>query len=66
MEDLAVILEDGCRVYVKGMVEYDLEKITEEQLAELENDFDDIEAPPGPYTIQPENQGNAMPYTYFD
>ena len=58
MEDLAVISEDGCRVHVKGMFEYDLEKITEEQAAELENDFDDIEAPPGPYTIQPENQGN--------
>ena len=24
MEDLAVILEDGCRVYVKGMVEKEL------------------------------------------
>ena len=44
------------------MVEYDLEKITEEQAAELENDFDDIEAPPGPYTIQPENQGNEPLY----
>ena len=44
------------------MVEYDLEKITEEQAAELENDFDDIEAPPGPYTIQPENQGNETMY----
>ena len=40
------------------MVEYDLDKITVEQLVELENDFDDIEAPPGPYKIQPENQGN--------
>ena len=57
MEDLAVIKEGGCRVYVKGMVEYDLEKITEEELADLENNFDDIEAPPGPYKIQPENQG---------
>ena len=44
-------------MYIKGMVEYDLERITEEQLVELENNFDDIEAPPGPYKIQPENQG---------
>ena len=58
IDDLAVITKGGCRVFVKGMVEYDLEKITEEQAAELENDFDDIEAPPGPYKIQPENQGN--------
>ena len=58
LDDLAVITKGGCRVYVKGMVEYDLEKITEEQAAELENDYDDIEAPPGPYKIQPENQGN--------
>ena len=58
LEDYAVIKDGGSRVYVKGMVEYDLERITEEQLVELENDFDDIEAPPGPYKIQPENQGN--------
>lgn len=58
LDDLAVITKGGCRVYVKGMVEYDLEKITEEQAADLENDYDDIEAPPGPYKIQPENQGN--------
>ena len=23
----------------------------------IENDFDPIEAPPGPYKVQPENQG---------
>ena len=57
LEDFAVIKDGGTRVYIKGMVEYDLERITEEQLVELENNFDDIEAPPGPYKIQPENQG---------
>ena len=60
LEDFAVIKDGGSRVYVKGMVEYDLEKITEEQLGELENNFDDIEAPPGPYKIQPENQGKKQ------
>ena len=34
-----------------------LVKITEEELREIENDFDPIEAPPGPFTIQPEKQG---------
>ena len=60
LEDFAVIKDGGSRVYIKGMVEYDLEKITEEQLGELENNFDDIEAPPGPYKIQPENQGKKQ------
>ena len=36
------------------------EKITEEELAALENDFEDIEAPPGPYKVQPTKQGNLM------
>lgn len=58
LEDFAVVKEEGSKVYIKGMVEYDLDKITVEQLVELESDFDDIEAPPGPYKIQPENQGN--------
>ena len=34
-----------------------IEKITEEELMAIENDFDPIEAPPGPYKVQPENQG---------
>ena len=34
-----------------------LEKITEEQLENIMNDFEPIEAPPGPYKIQPEIQG---------
>merc|ERR1719210_1477558 len=36
------------------------EKITEEELIALENDFDDIEAPPGPYKVQPEKQGKII------
>ena len=38
-----------------------LVKITEEELWEIENDFDPIEAPPGPFKIQPENQGLDLP-----
>ena len=33
------------------------EKITEEEFAALEDAYDDIEQPPGPYTVQPNNQG---------
>ena len=32
-------------------------KINEEELEEIFNDFDPIEAPPGAYKIQPEKQG---------
>ena len=42
---------------LKGMVAYTAEKITHKELDELENDFDPMEAPPGPYKLQPENQG---------
>ena len=34
-----------------------LVKITDEELLQIENDFDPIEAPPGPFKIQPGNQG---------
>ena len=40
-----------------GMKSYAVEKITEQELRDIQNDFDPIEAPPGPYKVQPENQG---------
>ena len=43
---------------MKGMARLSaLEKITEEELEIIRNDFDPIEAPPGQYTVQPQNQG---------
>ena len=36
-------------------------KITEEELEQIENDFDPIEAPPGPFKIQPELPGLNLP-----
>ena len=36
------------------------EMITEEEKQEIMNDFDPIEAPPGPYKIQPEVQGKLL------
>ena len=35
----------------------ELVKITEEEKIAMDNDFDPIEAPPGPYKIQPDVQG---------
>ena len=57
LHDYGVIIEEGKKCLMKGMKEYTVEKITEEQLIELQNDYDPIEAPPGPYKIQPEKKG---------
>ena len=38
----------------------ELEKITEEEKTAIDNDFDPIEAPPGPYKIQPEKPGKIF------
>ena len=45
---------------MKGFSTYTAEKITKEQLKEIQNDFDPIEGPPGPYRVQPEHQGNTL------
>ena len=52
-----MIKDGGTKSYLKGLLQYSVEKITEEQLIEIENDFDPIEAPPGPYKLQPEKKG---------
>ena len=59
LEDLGVITEDGKRVHIKGIMEYTIDKITEEQLKTIQDDFDSIESPPGPYKIQPEKKGET-------
>ena len=56
-EEFGVIYNDGENVCMKGFSTYTAEKITKEQLKEIQNDFDPIEAPPGPYRVQPEHQG---------
>jgi len=60
LEDSGVIVEAGKKVYLDGMVPYHVTKITDEEYEALENDFDDIEAPPCPYKLQPENQGKIV------
>ena len=49
--------------YVLGMSQFlDFNLDSDEEFEELMNDFEDIEAPPGPYKIQPENQGKVFFY----
>jgi len=59
--DLGVIYDNGKRCSMKGFTgRSSLEKITEVELEEIMNDFDPIEAPPGPYTIQPGKKGKII------
>ena len=58
--DYGVIVDGGNTVYLNGMVKYMVEKITDEEFEAMEQDYDDIEAPPGPYVLQPENQGETF------
>ena len=39
LEDSGVIMEAGKKVYLDGMVPYNVDKITEEEYEALENDF---------------------------
>ena len=55
-----MIYNGGDNVCMKGFTTYTVEKITREQLTEIQNDFDPIEAPPGPYRMKPEHQGNKI------
>ena len=58
--EYGVVTEGGNKVFMKGFTHYEVDKISDEEFEELMNDFDDIEAPPGPYKIQPENQGKCF------
>jgi len=57
--DYGVITDEGTRCTLKSISNYSVEKITEKQLMEIENDFDPIEAPPGPYKLQPGKKGKS-------
>ena len=56
-KDYGVIVDGGNKVYVKGFTHYEMDKITNKEFENIANDYDDIEAPPGPYKIQPEKKG---------
>ena len=56
--DLGVIFDEGRQCSMKGFTGIaGLEKITEKEFEEIMNDFEPIEAPPGPYKLQPEKKG---------
>jgi len=59
--DHGVVYAEGRKCSMKGMAGISgLEKITEEELKNIQNDFDPIEAPPGPYKVQPEKKGKII------
>ena len=56
--NLGIVFDEGRQVAMKGATGVaTLRKITEEELEEILNDCDPIEAPPGDYKIQPEKPG---------
>merc|ERR1711936_657575 len=59
--ELGVISKDGLTITVKGgMGIFELKLMTEEEKAVLEDEGDPIEAPPGPYKIQPDKHGKFL------
>jgi len=59
--DLGVIYDEGRKCSLKGFSGIaGLEKITEEEFEKIMNDFDPIEAPSGPYKIQPDKSGRIL------
>ena len=70
ISDYGIVYDGGRYCALKGTTEAvaSLEKITEKELEEIRNDFDPIEAPPGPYKVQPEKQGTCqlLLKVYFD
>merc|ERR1711936_1541724 len=59
--DLGVIFDGGRKCSMKGFTGIaGLEKITEKEFEDIMNDFEPIEAPPGPYKVQPEKKGKII------
>jgi len=59
--DLGVLFDEGRKCCMKGMAGVSgLHKINEEELEKILNDFDPVEAPPGPYKVQPEKKGKII------
>ena len=55
------MFEEGRKCSMKGMTGVsELVKITEDELERIMNDSDPIEAPPGPYIVQPEKTGDQQ------
>merc|ERR1711936_930336 len=59
--ELGVVSKDGLKINTKGIVGItSMEWVTKEQAAILEADGDPIDAPPGPYKIQPDILGKLL------
>jgi len=59
--DLGVFYDEGRKCSMKGMAGVSgLVKITEDDLERIMNDFEPMEAPPGPYKLQPEKKGKII------
>jgi len=59
--EYGIVYDGGRYAALKGTPAFaSLEKITEEELEEIRNDFDPIEAPPGPYKLHPEKLGRIL------
>ena len=56
--DHGIVYDEGRKCSMKGPAGVaGLAKITEDEVEEIMNDYDPIEAPPGPYTVQPDKPG---------
>ena len=60
MTNFGIIVDGGLKVHMKGMLVYTAELINESELKNLSDDFDSIEAPPGPYQVQPGEGGRLV------
>jgi len=62
--DIGIVYDEGRKCSMKGIAGVSsLEKITEEDVEAILNDCDPIEAPPGPYTVQPGKKGRIIWFT---
>merc|ERR1712013_273498 len=62
--DLGVIFAEGRECSIKGFTGVaGLEKITNKEFEKMINNFDPIEAPPGPYKVQPDKKGKIVWFT---
>jgi len=61
MRELAVVSDDGKNIVTKGLAGIsELQWATKEEITALENEGDPIEAPPGPYKLQPNVKGKFL------
>eukprot|EP00090_Calanus_glacialis_P010348 TRINITY_DN18735_c0_g1_i2.p1 TRINITY_DN18735_c0_g1~~TRINITY_DN18735_c0_g1_i2.p1 ORF type:complete len:248 (+),score=69.84 TRINITY_DN18735_c0_g1_i2:39-746(+) len=63
-KELGVVNENGMKITTKSMMGIaEFEWITDEEAGAMEEDTDPIDAPPAPYKLQPEHQGQLLWFT---